>query len=325
MVAAVKASTFVLTDSGGLQEEAPCLGKPVLVMREETERPEGLEAGTLELVGHERSAIVSAAHRLLSDEIEYARMARAANPYGDGHASSRIVAWLLARLRERQLSGAVRRRRVVNAGAPRHRRRRNVRRQRAGRAVHRHFDRPANGLATLGFRGSPRRSRPRRLLRRPPFDAVVMGWDEEEDYSPPQRTYSDAEAAADLATYYRAQAFGLVSSPDRRCDRSASRGPLAAGSGAGSGCRRRLRRRRTPWLRCVRGERLVESRKVGGFVLSSFLRIAVFGIVPVAFAAIGPWWSMGWYFAGFFLPHRALWNRASKSAVGVCGPEGAFF
>lgn len=100
MVAAVKASTFVLTDSGGLQEEAPCLGKPVLVMREETERPEGLEAGTLELVGHERSAIVSAAHRLLSDEIEYARMARAANPYGDGHASSRIVAWLLARLRE---------------------------------------------------------------------------------------------------------------------------------------------------------------------------------------------------------------------------------
>ncbi len=100
MVAAVKASTFVLTDSGGLQEEAPCLGKPVLVMREETERPEGLEAGTLELVGHERAAIVSAAHRLLGDEIEYARMARSVNPYGDGHASSRIVAWLLARLHE---------------------------------------------------------------------------------------------------------------------------------------------------------------------------------------------------------------------------------
>ena len=100
MVAAVKASTFVLTDSGGLQEEAPCLGKPVLVMREETERPEGLEAGTLELVGHERTKIVSAANRLLSDELEYARMARAANPYGDGKASERIVAWLLARLRE---------------------------------------------------------------------------------------------------------------------------------------------------------------------------------------------------------------------------------
>ncbi len=97
MVATVKASTFVLTDSGGLQEEAPCLGKPVLVMREETERPEGLEAGTLELVGHERGKIVAAARRLLTDEVEFARMARAVNPYGDGHASRRIVEWLLAR------------------------------------------------------------------------------------------------------------------------------------------------------------------------------------------------------------------------------------
>ncbi len=100
MVAAVKASTFVLTDSGGLQEEAPCLGKPVLVMREETERPEGLEAGTLELVGHDRAKIVAAANRLLTDELEYARMARSVNPYGDGHASQRIVSWLLARLRQ---------------------------------------------------------------------------------------------------------------------------------------------------------------------------------------------------------------------------------
>ena len=99
MVAAVKASTFVLTDSGGIQEEAPCLGKPVLVMREETERPEGLEAGTLELVGHDRRKIVESAVRLLTDETEYARMARAANPYGDGRASERIVEWLLARLR----------------------------------------------------------------------------------------------------------------------------------------------------------------------------------------------------------------------------------
>jgi UDP-N-acetylglucosamine 2-epimerase (non-hydrolysing) len=99
MVVAVKASTFVLTDSGGLQEEAPTLGKPVLVMREETERPEGLEAGTLELVGHDRVAIVAAANRLLSDPEAYARMARAANPYGDGRAAPRIVAWLLARLR----------------------------------------------------------------------------------------------------------------------------------------------------------------------------------------------------------------------------------
>lgn len=96
MVALIKASRFVLTDSGGLQEEAPTLGKPVLVMREETERPEGLEAGTLELVGHDRTRIVEAAQRLLIDGPEYARMSRAANPYGDGHASQRIVAWLLA-------------------------------------------------------------------------------------------------------------------------------------------------------------------------------------------------------------------------------------
>ena len=91
--------TFVLTDSGGLQEEAPCLGKPVLVMRDETERPEGLEAGTLELVGHDRAKIVAAARRLLEDQDDFARMSRATNPYGDGRASERIVAWLLARLR----------------------------------------------------------------------------------------------------------------------------------------------------------------------------------------------------------------------------------
>ncbi len=99
MVEAVKRCTFVLTDSGGLQEEAPCLGKPVLVMRDETERPEGLEAGTLELVGHDRAKIVAAAVRLLEDPDAFARMSRAANPYGDGKASERIVAWLLARLR----------------------------------------------------------------------------------------------------------------------------------------------------------------------------------------------------------------------------------
>lgn len=100
MVVAVKGSTFVLTDSGGLQEEAPCLGKPVLVMREETERPEGLEAGTLELVGHRRSKIVAGVRRLLEDRDAFAAMARAVNPYGDGRASERIVAWLLARLRK---------------------------------------------------------------------------------------------------------------------------------------------------------------------------------------------------------------------------------
>lgn len=99
MVFAVRGSTFVLTDSGGLQEEAPCLGKPVLVMREETERPEGLEAGTLELVGHRPERIVAAAERLLTDPVAYARMSRAVNPYGDGRAAGRIVSWLLARLR----------------------------------------------------------------------------------------------------------------------------------------------------------------------------------------------------------------------------------
>ncbi len=71
-------------------------------MREETERPEGLAAGTLELVGHERGAIVAAARRLLGDANAYARMARAINPYGDGRAAERIVAWLLARLRGRR-------------------------------------------------------------------------------------------------------------------------------------------------------------------------------------------------------------------------------
>ena len=99
MVAAVRDCTFVLTDSGGIQEEAPCLGKPVLVMRDETERPEGVDAGTLELVGHTRERIVGAASRLLTDSAHFERMARAVNPYGDGQASRRIVSWLLARLR----------------------------------------------------------------------------------------------------------------------------------------------------------------------------------------------------------------------------------
>lgn len=99
MVAAVRGSTFVLTDSGGLQEEAPCLGKPVLVMREETERPEGLAAGTLALVGHDRKRIVDAARRLLEDRSAYSAMARARNPYGDGRAAARIAQWLVARLR----------------------------------------------------------------------------------------------------------------------------------------------------------------------------------------------------------------------------------
>jgi UDP-N-acetylglucosamine 2-epimerase (non-hydrolysing) len=87
-------SRFVVTDSGGLQEEAPSLGKPVLVVREATERPEGIDAGTARLVGTDRARLVAEASRLLDDEAAYAAMARAVNPYGDGHAAGRIVAAL---------------------------------------------------------------------------------------------------------------------------------------------------------------------------------------------------------------------------------------
>ncbi|HEY8498843.1 MAG TPA: UDP-N-acetylglucosamine 2-epimerase (non-hydrolyzing) [Limnochordales bacterium] len=87
----LKAATLVLTDSGGLQEEAPALGKPVLVLREVTERPEGVEAGCARLVGTERRRIVEEAGRLLRDPAEYRRMAAAVNPYGDGRAAARIV------------------------------------------------------------------------------------------------------------------------------------------------------------------------------------------------------------------------------------------
>jgi UDP-N-acetylglucosamine 2-epimerase (non-hydrolysing) len=91
LVHLMKRSTLILTDSGGLQEEAPSFGVPVLVLRETTERPEGVEAGTLKLVGTETSHIVEEAKRLLDDESEYAKMAKASNPYGDGHAAERIV------------------------------------------------------------------------------------------------------------------------------------------------------------------------------------------------------------------------------------------
>ena len=84
-------SYLVLTDSGGIQEEAPSLGKPVLVMRDTTERPEGIEAGTLKLVGTEEQPIYDTFRRLLEDETEYARMSRASNPYGDGFACRRIA------------------------------------------------------------------------------------------------------------------------------------------------------------------------------------------------------------------------------------------
>jgi UDP-N-acetylglucosamine 2-epimerase (non-hydrolysing) len=95
MVHLMKRATVVLTDSGGLQEEAPGLGVPVLVMREVTERPEGVQAGTVKLVGTDTTRIVTETRRLLDDPNAHAAMAHAVNPYGDGHAAERIVEALL--------------------------------------------------------------------------------------------------------------------------------------------------------------------------------------------------------------------------------------
>ena len=91
-------SYLVLTDSGGIQEEAPSLGKPVLVMRDTTERPEGVDAGTLKLVGTDEAVIYENFCRLLDDPAAYAAMAHAANPYGDGHACERIADILAEKL-----------------------------------------------------------------------------------------------------------------------------------------------------------------------------------------------------------------------------------
>ena len=96
MVHLMKHATLILSDSGGLQEEAPSLGVPVLVLRETTERPEGVKAGTLKLVGTDPSQIVFEATRLLDDPTTYAHMAKATNPYGDGHAAERIVDALMS-------------------------------------------------------------------------------------------------------------------------------------------------------------------------------------------------------------------------------------
>jgi UDP-N-acetylglucosamine 2-epimerase (non-hydrolysing) len=90
-IAAMKRSYIILTDSGGVQEEAPALGKPVLVLRDETERPEAVEQGVVKLVGSNYERIVDEAQRLLDDETAYKAMARGVSPYGDGHAASRIV------------------------------------------------------------------------------------------------------------------------------------------------------------------------------------------------------------------------------------------
>ena len=98
LVHLMKRAYLVLTDSGGIQEEAPGLGKPVLVLREVTERPEGVEAGTARVVGTEPDRIVAEAARLLDDRAAYDRMAKAVNPYGDGRAAGRIADALLGSL-----------------------------------------------------------------------------------------------------------------------------------------------------------------------------------------------------------------------------------
>ena len=89
---------IVLTDSGGIQEEAPGLGKPVLVMRDTTERPEALEAGTVKLVGTDYDKMVGEVSTLLDDTAAYNRMSQAVNPYGDGKACPRIVNYLINNL-----------------------------------------------------------------------------------------------------------------------------------------------------------------------------------------------------------------------------------
>ena len=96
LVQLMKRAYLVLTDSGGIQEEAPGLGKPVLVLREKTERPEAVEAGTVRLVGTDPAQIVLWVQRLMGEPLEYERMARAVNPYGDGRAAKRIVRELLS-------------------------------------------------------------------------------------------------------------------------------------------------------------------------------------------------------------------------------------
>lgn len=95
-VAAMKRAHIIISDSGGVQEEAPALGKPVLVLRDETERPEAVEEGVVKLVGPHHDAIVSEAQSLLDDPSAYKAMARGVSPYGDGHAASRIVKTLVS-------------------------------------------------------------------------------------------------------------------------------------------------------------------------------------------------------------------------------------
>ena len=98
---AIKRGYLVLTDSGGLQEEAPSLGKPVLVLRNETERPEAIDAGTVKIAGVNRDVIFNMTDELLTDKEEYDKMAKAVNPYGDGKASERIVKAIIERFSDK--------------------------------------------------------------------------------------------------------------------------------------------------------------------------------------------------------------------------------
>jgi len=129
-VACMQAASVILTDSGGIQEEAPALGRPVLVLRETTERPEGIVAGTARLVGTSPTRIVKEAVRLLTDPRAFAKMSRARNPYGDGHAAARIAGGLLhyfglAKNRPREFS--------VKNGGKNMRRALRIRGERSGR------------------------------------------------------------------------------------------------------------------------------------------------------------------------------------------------
>jgi UDP-N-acetylglucosamine 2-epimerase len=108
-------AAIVVTDSGGIQEEAPSLGKPVLVIRDTTERPEGVAAGTARLVGTASQAVRQALHQLATDATAYARMAQAVNPYGDGRAASRVAELLLQTFAPQ--GGADRRATIATANA----------------------------------------------------------------------------------------------------------------------------------------------------------------------------------------------------------------
>lgn len=122
-----------------------------------------------------------------------------------------------------------------------------------------------------------------------------------QDNPPTRRSHSDAEAATDLATFYAlrrsvtARTLLVVALVALIFARWQPHPVLALVAGGLCGALNLFWTART-------GEKLLDNRRVGGFVISSFVRIALFGIVPVAFGALGPWWSMAWYFAGFFLP-----------------------